>query len=81
MPITKIYTLEYSIIQDCYHIDTLEQVIVNNLSLINRECSNGYMLIGVFSNYQAASDFKQFHERINPNRLKEDYGTEANALI
>jgi hypothetical protein len=81
MAIPTIYTLEYSINQDAYHIDTIDRIIMTNRDLIQRKISNGYLLIGIYPTWELASDDRERHERINPNRLKEDYGTEANALI
>jgi hypothetical protein len=57
-----IYTLEYSLIQGCYHIDTLDRVIKANRDLIKREISNGYLLIGIYPSYELAVEDKEVHE-------------------
>lgn len=55
--------VEYSRSQRAFHVDTLENVIKNNLKmyLIHKEdnlpYSNDYQIIGVFKSYDDASEF------------------------
>jgi hypothetical protein len=67
MHLTEVYTVEYSVLQNCYHIDTLDKTLRNNLSAVDRELNNGYLIIGIFKNYEAASDFVSWHKQTNLN--------------
>lgn len=63
MKVTEVYTVEYSTVQKCYHIETLDRTIKNNLETINKDITPGYVIIGIFKNYEAASDFIQRHRQ------------------
>ena len=63
MTAKDIYTVEYSPIQGHYHIETLDRTIKNNLETVDKEITPGYVIIGIFSNYEAASDFIQRHKQ------------------
>jgi hypothetical protein len=75
MHLTEVYTVEYSVLQHYYHIDTLDKTLKNNLSAVDRELNNGYLIIGIFKNYEAAYDFMLYHRqhrrlsqyRVNPS--------------
>ncbi len=40
------YYAEFSVIQNCFHVDTLENIKKYNLSLCKKGISNGYVIIG-----------------------------------
>lgn len=61
MNLHEIYTVEYSTTQRCYHIDTLDRTLANNLIAVARNINNGYLLIGLFLSHEAAADFVKYH--------------------
>jgi hypothetical protein len=78
MQANEIYTVEYSVLQHCYHIDTLDKTLQNNLSAVDRELNNGYLIIGIFKNYAAAYDFMQYHRE---HRRLSQYRVNGNGEI
>jgi hypothetical protein len=75
MQVSKVYTVEYSVVQHCYHIDTLDKTLRTNLEHVETGLNNGYLIIGLFKDYDSASDFVAYHRnhirlgsyRINQN--------------
>lgn len=68
MQLKDIYTVEYSTEQKCYHVDTLDKLLMNNLNTVDKsqqegKPNNGYLLIGLFSNYEAAHHFIDYHRK------------------
>lgn len=69
MLLPNAYVAEYSM-QEGYHIETLKEAITNNLSTIFRNIPKDYLIIGVFPDYDGASDFIKEH-RIAMEQHKE----------
>ena len=53
-----VYYLEYSPIQKCYNIDTIDRIIQGNMEKIARDIHNGYVIIGcgTYEDMQNLSD-------------------------
>lgn len=60
----KEYYVEYSPIQNCFHIDTMDRIIKATHKLLERKIINGYMIIAGPFVIEQAEDF------INKNRTK-----------
>jgi hypothetical protein len=75
MKVNKVYTVEYSVVQHCYHIDTLDKTLQNNAEAVVNNLNNGFLIIGIFKNYEAASDYVDYHRgfmlRLNQGRNHE----------
>ena len=48
------YYVEFSVDQNCFHIDTLDNIKANNLDLCNRGISNGYVIIAGPTDFNSA---------------------------
>lgn len=59
----NIYTVEYSVVQHCYHIDFLEKTLQNNLQAVEENLNNGYLIIGLFKSHEAAAHFVDYHRK------------------
>jgi hypothetical protein len=81
MKINEIYTVEYSVVQRCYHIDTLDKTLENNLTAVCRNINNGYLIIGYFGSHEAASEFVDYHrnhsERLGIQAMIEETSNKA----
>lgn len=62
----EIIAVEYSTVQGCYHVDTLEAMIRNNHEAVYRGINNGYLLIGLFNSYETAALFVELHRQLDP---------------
>lgn len=70
MLLPTIYVAEYSMIEG-YHIETLKEAITNNLSTILRGIPKDFLIIGVFADYDGASEFISKHrELMEQNRIE-----------
>ena len=56
--------VEFSTIQNCFHIDSLPESIKNNLSLCKQNISNGYVIIGGPFTYNEADKFIKDNEKL-----------------
>ena len=57
------YYLEYSVDQDCFHIDSMEKIQTMNIELCRRRLNNGYVIIaGPFNNLEDACKFSKEYE-------------------
>jgi hypothetical protein len=70
MKVSEVYTVEYSVVQKCYHIATLDKTLEANLKAVDKLLNNGYLIIGIFRDYDAASHFVQYHRE---HRRLSDY--------
>jgi len=52
------YYVEYSVIQKCLHVDTMELIQEANRSLCERKISNGYVIIAGPFTFEKAMDYK-----------------------
>lgn len=52
-----IYVAEYSYLQDCFNITTLEDSVAINLDMFKIKATNDYQILGLFSNYENALEF------------------------
>jgi hypothetical protein len=52
------FYVEYSVIQKCFHIDTMKNIQRINNSLCERRISNGYVIIGGPFNWDEAMKFE-----------------------
>lgn len=50
----KDHTLEYSFSQKCFHIDTLKDSVITNLSLLKNGGRTDYVIVGIFKSYEEA---------------------------
>jgi len=67
--------VEFSIEQNCFHVDTLERIQTTNLELCERGICNGYVIIdGPYADAQDASKACQRFEYLK--RGKMDYATQ-----
>lgn len=70
MNLNEIYTVEYSVVQKCYHVTTLDDTLRNNIEAVERESENQFSIIGFFKDYDSASDFVDYHRnRRNMSRV------------
>ena len=60
MTAKDIYTVEYSVYKNAYHIDTLDRLLENNRQLCRRREYNGYVPIAIFSNYEDAKTYVEW---------------------
>lgn len=56
----KIWFLEYSIEQDCFHIDTLGKILYNNRLIAKSKRPSGYIIIDAFMSYSEAVDSMKY---------------------
>ena len=79
----EIYIGEYSLKQNCYHIDTLEAIINANVSQIKRKLDTGYLPICYGNSFAEVSDKLTEFKKTMPTvdfvkQYKEGYSSESN---
>lgn len=57
MTVGKLWAIEYSVSQRCFHIEQLEDYVVNNIYDITQNLSSDYRLIGLCLTYEGTRDF------------------------
>lgn len=61
--IGHLYTVEYSAIQDDFHVDVLSRVLGYNCSNAKKRNSTDYQILGIFENVDEAIEFsKEFRK-------------------
>lgn len=50
------YFVEYSVSQQCFHIDTVNRTFMKNLELALNNISNDYQVIAIAENYDEANN-------------------------
>lgn len=55
--LSKIFVVEYSVSQKCFHIDNITKSLKNNLRMFVNEILNDYMILGLFDSIEKADDF------------------------
>jgi len=55
----ELFTAEYSIKQDAFHVDTVARSSLTNIELIKGNCDTGYIMIGIFDDRKEAHDMCQ----------------------
>jgi hypothetical protein len=61
MELKNIHVVEYSVSQGCYHLDTLDAIIMKNTMNVMDERSIDYVPIGFFKSYDEADNFIKWH--------------------
>ena len=56
MNYNEIYTVEYSASQNCFHVDTLENVILMNIANCASKNSVDYQIIALCDSYEQAME-------------------------
>ena len=57
LDLSKIFVVEYSVSQKCFHIDNITKSLKNNLKMFINETLNDYMILGLFDSIEKADDF------------------------
>jgi hypothetical protein len=63
IPLNQIQVVEYSVNQGCYHVETMDEMLKTNLRAVSEDRTCDYMPIGFFDNYDAASNFIEWHRK------------------
>lgn len=53
----ELWTVEYSVEQKCFHIDTLDSTIKNNIQSIVEGKTTSYMLIFICATHEEAKEY------------------------
>ena len=56
--------VEFSTIQNCFHIAKLDKIIAINLSMCKQNISNGFVIIGGPFTYEEAHEFTKKNEML-----------------
>jgi hypothetical protein len=65
MNTNTLYAVEYSIIQGAFNIAPLHEITNINQHLVIRGINNGYVVIGIFDDYDDGSEFiRQWKSKI-----------------
>lgn len=67
------YYVEFSLEQNCFHIDTMEQIQKSNLDLCKRGMNNGYVIIAGPVDFKSAHILCQEYEFLKKGKM--DYAT------
>jgi len=51
------HVVEWSPSQQCFHLQTLEEMIRDNLSVFKGKSMTDYLCIGIFGTYEQASNY------------------------
>lgn len=62
--IDNLWALEYSAKQDCFNIDHLEDILLNNLSACYSKFSNDYQIILIGTEQECRNFCEQVKEKI-----------------
>lgn len=54
MDLENTYCVEYSVSQQCFHIDTLQQIVIQNKATTEQGTITDYKIIAVCSSYDEA---------------------------
>lgn len=54
MNLDDMYCVEYSVSQQCFHIDTLQQIVIQNKITVEQGTSTDYKIVAVCSSYDNA---------------------------
>ncbi len=57
MQISKMWVVEYSVNQQCFHIEHLEDYVANNICNIIENTSTDYQLVAICENHEEARNF------------------------
>ena len=68
--IPNYYVAEYSIEQNCFHIEQLNDLLKINIEAALSKKHNDYQMIGIFETYDEASDYI---EKVRPKIQGEEY--------
>jgi hypothetical protein len=63
IPLNQIQVVEYSVNQGCYHVQTMDEMLIKNLNAVSEDRTCDYMPIGFFDNYDAAANFIEWHKK------------------
>lgn len=63
---TEKISLEYSVSQNCFHIDFLSRIIETNRMNVLDQNSMDFQLLGIFDSWEAAEEAVKDFRRINP---------------
>jgi hypothetical protein len=66
--LNQIQVVEFSVSQNAYHVETMDEMLKTNLGAIENKKSIDYVPIGFFDNYESAAKFIDWHEKVNPLR-------------
>lgn len=59
------FTVEYSVRQNCFHIDTIERTLETNIRTSINQIDVDYRIIGIFSSYEEATKYvREFRAKI-----------------
>ena len=62
------HVVEWSLSQQCFHLQSYEEMIRDNLSVFKRESMTDYLCDGIFKTYEQASNYiKNLRERLEKN--------------
>jgi hypothetical protein len=60
------WVLEYSVSQDCFNVDTKENILEKNINAMYTKMSNDYKIIGEFNTQEIALEAaRKLRERIS----------------
>ena len=62
------HVVEWSPSQQCFHLQTLAEMIRDNLSVFKMESITDYLCIGIFESHEQASNYiRKLRERLEKN--------------
>lgn len=63
MNYNEIYTVEYSVSQNCFHVDTLDKVLMMNRTNCRSKNSVDYQIIDLCNSYEQAMEKCNMYRR------------------
>lgn len=61
----ELYALEYSTIQDCFHLDTLQNTLETNLNACLNKSNNDYQIIFIGTSSECKEFFDTLKQETN----------------
>ena len=65
--IKEFYTLEYSVIQNCFHISQLKNVLKINVRTSKEKIVNDYRIIEIAETYEKIKEYYEKYKKIIKN--------------
>jgi len=81
MIIPNLIALEYSVSQNCFHIQTLKETIQENMMNAFNRGNNDYVLLAVFENELDAHDFSEKFRAAMDEQNRKDVNKLINDIL